>query len=109
MAAGEKEKKVSKKRCLTGSGMDGHYYLVLPYAGTLIVLVRLVWNLAQLLRKGPELREYVYKRTTERLPPQILLGIFFRCSYWRAFSIHGSGGFIQAMAPARSYIRSFRE
>ena len=63
--------------CLTGSGMDGHFYLVLPYAGTLIVLVRLVWNLAQLLRKGPELREYVYKRTAERLPPQILLGIIF--------------------------------
>lgn len=62
--------------CVTGTGMDGHFFLVLPYAGTLIVLIRLVWNLAQLLQKGPVLREYVYKRTALRLPPQILLGIF---------------------------------
>lgn len=61
--------------CFTGTGMEGHFYLVIPYAGTLVILIRLVWNLAQLLHAGPVLREYAYKRTAERLPPQVLGGM----------------------------------
>lgn len=60
--------------CVRGTGMEGCFYLLLPYAGTLVILIRLVWNLIRLLYTGSDIREYVYKRTAERLPAQLLFG-----------------------------------
>lgn len=60
--------------CLPHTGMEGCFYLLLPYVGTLVILIRLVWNLGQLLYHGPEIREYIYKNTGERLPAQLLFG-----------------------------------
>ncbi|MBQ7371705.1 MAG: hypothetical protein IJW67_07475 [Blautia sp.] len=60
--------------CLPHTGMEGCFYLLLPYAGTLVLLIRLVWNLGQLLYHGSEIREYIYKNTGERLPAQLLFG-----------------------------------
>ena len=47
--------------CFTGTGMEGCFYLLLPYAGGLVVMVRTAWALIQMLHAGPRLRSYIYE------------------------------------------------
>ena len=61
--------------CFTGTGMEGCFYLLLPYAGGLVVMVRTAWALIQMFHAGPRLRSYIYDKTAGALPRKTAFSI----------------------------------
>ena len=54
--------------CVADTGMEGCFYLLLPYAGGLVVMVRTAWALIRMLHAGPRMRSYAYDKTAAALP-----------------------------------------
>lgn len=61
--------------CLPGTGMEGCFYLLLPYAGGLVAMLLLVWTLVQMLHAGPRLRAYTYDRIMGALPRRAMFAV----------------------------------
>ena len=53
---------------LPHTGLNGNYFVVIPYAIELGCLVTLGFSLARLQKGGRRLREYVYRASVEKLP-----------------------------------------
>ncbi|MDO4619109.1 MAG: hypothetical protein Q4B09_00660 [Lachnospiraceae bacterium] len=61
--------------CVTKTGMEGCFYLLLPYAGILVTSALSVWLVIRMMLGGTALRSYVYSSTAGRLPAVTLIGI----------------------------------
>lgn len=59
--------------CLPVEGMKNTFYVILPYVGTLMASVSIVWAVIRMAYWGSELREYVYKATVKQLPVRCVL------------------------------------
>lgn len=63
---------------LPAPGMRNTFYVILPYAGGLILAAVSLWKAARIAYwNGNDLREYVYQATVERLPMTTLASVVF--------------------------------
>ncbi len=58
--------------CIPNTGMERHFWSLLPYAATLIVSGVQGWTVYRLTDGGNPIRDYVWQETVQRLP---VLGI----------------------------------
>ena len=49
------------------TGMEGCFYLLLPYAAGLLITALLMWTAVRILKEGPVIKEYVFRRTVETI------------------------------------------
>lgn len=63
--------------CVPSAGMDGRFYVVLPYAMGFVSAISVCWGMARLLRGGERLRAYEYEATVKALPRRTLLTLIF--------------------------------
>lgn len=54
--------------CLPAPGMMDCFYVILPWAASLLAAASLVWAAARMAYWGQPLREYVYQKTVRALP-----------------------------------------
>lgn len=59
------------------SSMSNTLYVVLPYAGSLITALMLVWLMYRLTRGGDPLRDYVFRDTVVKMRQRGLFMLFF--------------------------------
>lgn len=59
--------------CVQAAGMNGCFYVLLPYVGCVAAAVSVVWAAARLAAAGESLREYVYEATVLALPGRAAL------------------------------------
>lgn len=59
--------------CIPAAGMDGCFYVLIPYVVGLMAAVSLCWGLGRLTAGGDPLRAYVYQETVEKLPGRAAL------------------------------------
>lgn len=64
--------------CVSGPGMGNSFYVIIPWAGTLIAAVTVVWAVARMAYWGNPLRDYVYEKT--------VLALSARCKIAAAFA-----------------------
>ena len=62
---------------LSGGGITNTFYVIIPYIGEVSALFALVWNQSKLLKKGGEVREYVYNAAHPKIPTAAMLLAFF--------------------------------
>lgn len=55
------------------------FYVAPLYACGLVALISVCWALAQLTAAGDPVREYVYRKTVEKLPLRVTLTAIFSC------------------------------
>lgn len=63
--------------CVPSVGMSGKFYVILPYALSLVSSVSVCWAMARLWNGGERLRAYVYEATVKALPRRALLTLVF--------------------------------
>jgi hypothetical protein len=51
----------------------GSFYVILPFIGEFVCAILAAWSLGLLVYHGDELREYLYRRSVERLNPCLYL------------------------------------
>ncbi|MDO5416930.1 MAG: hypothetical protein Q4F29_07015 [Lachnospiraceae bacterium] len=54
--------------CVDGPGTGNCFYVLLPYAVSLIAGIRTCWALGRLTAGGNPMREYVYQASVEKIP-----------------------------------------
>lgn len=59
--------------CIPAAGTDSCFYVLIPYAASLIAAISLCWGLGRLTAGGDPLRAYVYQGTVEKLPGRAAL------------------------------------
>ncbi len=62
--------------CVSGPGMDNTFYVILPWVGSLIAAVTVVWAAARMAYWGDPLRDYVYDKTVAALPTRCKITAF---------------------------------
>ena len=68
-------------------GMSNTFYVIVPYAGTLIFAVVSIWKAARIVYWGNDsLREYVFESTVKQFPVYTLL-----CAIFAVTSVIGEG------------------
>ncbi len=63
--------------CISDTGMDGRFWVLLPYAAALIASVSLVWGNYTLAGGGEKIPEHVFQKSVEALPVRALLTAVF--------------------------------
>lgn len=63
--------------CIPAAGMEGKFYVLLPYCGSLIGACCLLWTSWRLVLWKAPLREYVYLSTVKKLPRRCLFALVF--------------------------------
>lgn len=53
--------------CVPAAGMSGVFYVLLPYAGTLLSAVSVLWLMCRLSAGGDPLRHYIYTATVGQM------------------------------------------
>ena len=61
--------------CFRETGMEGCFYLLIPYAAGIVISVRTLWAAIQIRMEGEKMRGYVYKRTVQTFPRKTAAGI----------------------------------
>ena len=56
-------------------GMNGHWYVILPYTAAIILTMSALWSLGQLTAAGEPIREYVADTACKRLPQRDTLTV----------------------------------
>lgn len=69
-------------------GMLNHWYVILPYAATLISSVLSLWGAVRTALNGAELREHVYRRTVELQRPRAGACIIFSAVTLASYCMH---------------------
>lgn len=59
--------------CVPAAGMNGKFYVIMPYALCLVSTISVCWAMARLRQGGERLRAYVYEATVKALPGRALL------------------------------------
>lgn len=82
--------------CIGAAGMQRTFYVLLPYVGELCGAVSLCWAVGSLGGEGPQVRDYVYKRTVLSLPARglataVLAGAAM-AGEWLFLLLHGAEG-----------------
>lgn len=84
--------------CVPAPGTLNCFYVLLPYLGSLLSGVSLLWAAVRLAAGGGELREYVYHATVEQLPARTALSMGFaglsllgELLYWMRSGAQGQG------------------
>ena len=95
--------------CLPGTGMDGHFFLLLPYAMQLILTAFQISALAAVLREGHRLKKYFFEKKRDSMKMRAvfalicagiaLAGLVFLCIR-RSYTGYGAGAFCQAASQA---------
>ncbi len=63
--------------CIDAAGMGDCWYVIAPWAATLISMASVVWLMCRLSAGGDPLRGYVYTATVERFAPRSALVVGF--------------------------------
>jgi len=63
--------------CVPAAGMQNCPYVLLPYVGSALSVVSVIWLMARLSGGGDPLRDYVYKATVEQYELRSMLVIVF--------------------------------
>lgn len=67
--------------CIPAPGMGGCFYVILPYVGTLLGAVSLMWAVCRMTYWGNPLREYVHQATVRQIPLRgLITGILALCT-----------------------------
>lgn len=54
--------------CIPAAGMDGCFYLLLPYLLQAVLVIRVLWLLGRLSGAGSRIRAYIYEETVHKFP-----------------------------------------
>ncbi len=63
--------------CISAPGMDNCFYVLLPYAASLMAGISMLWALGRMTAGGNPLKEYVYQASVEKLPERAAMTVFF--------------------------------
>lgn len=82
--------------CVGAAGMQGCFYVLLPYAGELLSAISLCWALGSLAGCGGRLRDYLYKKTVPAAAKRAKLTAAFAAvcivGEWIFLLLEGAGG-----------------
>lgn len=88
--------------CVTGPGTGSCAYVLLPYTGSLLSALTVLYGTLRLAKGGSGLRQYVYDATVKQFPLRTMLAAVFsaltiagECLY---AALHGVGGLAGGMA-----------
>lgn len=63
--------------CLPAAGMQNTFYVLIPYAGSLLSVVSVIWAMCRLSSEGEPVRDFIYKATVEQFKPRGTLAVVF--------------------------------
>jgi hypothetical protein len=93
--------------CVPAHGMEGSFYVLLPYVASLLSVFLILWLMVRLTAGGDPLRDYVYKATVGKYAARSALAMICagcagagECAYLllHGFESYGDGVFLACQA-----------